>query len=69
MWKEGTVLHFNFGQGLGERSCVHVAAVEKGRIRAMDPIDWLLASDPAISWQAMGDLTDASPAAVAAEAP
>ncbi len=33
----------------------------------MDPIDWLLDSDPAISWQAMRDLTDASPAAVAAE--
>ena len=33
----------------------------------MDPIDWLLDSDPAISWQAMRDLTGASPAAVAAE--
>ena len=33
----------------------------------MDPIDWLLDSDPAISWQAMRDLTDASPAAIAAE--
>jgi len=33
----------------------------------VDPIDWLLDSDPAISWQAMRDLTDASPAAVAAE--
>ena len=33
----------------------------------MDTIDWLLDSDPAISWQAMRDLTDASPAAVAAE--
>ena len=30
-------------------------------------IDWLLASDPAISWQAMRDLADASPAAIAAE--
>jgi hypothetical protein len=33
----------------------------------VDTIDWLLDSDPAISWQAMRDLTDASPAAVAAE--
>lgn len=33
----------------------------------MDTIDWLLDSDPAVSWQAMRDLTDASPAAVAAE--
>lgn len=30
-------------------------------------MDWLLDSDPAISWQAMRDLTDASPAAIAAE--
>ncbi len=33
----------------------------------MDAIDWLLDSDPAISWQAMRDLTDASPAAIATE--
>jgi hypothetical protein len=33
----------------------------------IDTIDWLLDSDPAIRWQAMRDLTDASPAAVAAE--
>jgi hypothetical protein len=33
----------------------------------VDTIDWLLDSDPAISWQAMRDLTDASPAAIAAE--
>ncbi|HET6205544.1 MAG TPA: hypothetical protein VFD98_01965 [Terracidiphilus sp.] len=33
----------------------------------MDTIDWLLDADPATSWQAMRDLTDASPAAVAAE--
>ena len=32
----------------------------------MDTIDWLLDSDPAISWQAMRDLTDASPAEIAA---
>jgi hypothetical protein len=31
------------------------------------PLDWLLDSDPAIRWQAMRDLTDASPEAVAAE--
>ncbi len=30
-------------------------------------LDWLLDSDPAIRWQAMRDLTDASPAATAAE--
>ena len=33
----------------------------------MDSVDWLLDSDPAIRWQAMRDLTDASPAAIAAE--
>jgi hypothetical protein len=33
----------------------------------MDTIGWLLDSDPAICWQAMRDLTDASPAAIAAE--
>ena len=35
--------------------------------RGMDTVNWLLDSDPAIRWQAMRDLTDASPAAVAAE--
>lgn len=30
-------------------------------------MDWLLDSDPAIRWQVMRDLTDASPAAIAAE--
>lgn len=33
----------------------------------MDTVAWLLDSDPAIRWQVMRDLTDASPAAVAAE--
>jgi hypothetical protein len=33
----------------------------------VDTVDWLLDSDPAISWQAMRDLTDASPGAIAAE--
>ena len=33
----------------------------------MDTVDWLLDSDPTIRWQAMRDLTDASPAEVAAE--
>jgi hypothetical protein len=33
----------------------------------VDAIDWLLDSDPAISWQAMRDLTDASPETVAAQ--
>ncbi len=33
----------------------------------VDVIDWLLDSDPAIRWQTMRDLTEADPAAVAAE--
>jgi hypothetical protein len=33
----------------------------------VSPLDWLLDSDPAIRWQAMRDLTDASAAAIAAE--
>jgi hypothetical protein len=33
----------------------------------VDTLDWLLDSDPAIRWQAMRDLKDASPSAVAAE--
>lgn len=33
----------------------------------MHTLDWLLDSDPAIRWQAMRDLTDASPAAISAE--
>jgi hypothetical protein len=33
----------------------------------VDTLDWLLDSDPAIRWQAMRDLTDASPAAIAVE--
>jgi hypothetical protein len=33
----------------------------------VDTIQWLLEADPAISWQAMRDLTDASPAAIAAK--
>ena len=33
----------------------------------MNPIEWLLESDPAIRWQTMRDLADASPAAIAAE--
>jgi hypothetical protein len=32
----------------------------------VNTLDWLLDSDPAISWQAMRDLTDASAAAIAA---
>ncbi len=34
---------------------------------AMDVIDWLLEGDPAIRWQVLRDLTDASPDEVAAE--
>ena len=33
----------------------------------MDTIDWLLEADPAIRWQAIRDLTDASPPVIAAE--
>jgi hypothetical protein len=33
----------------------------------VEVIDWLLAGDPAIRWQVLDDLTDASPADVAAE--
>jgi len=33
----------------------------------VDAIDWLLDSDPAIRWQAMRDLTEASPSAIARE--
>ncbi len=33
----------------------------------MNTVDWLLDSDPAIRWQAMRDLTDASPEEIAAE--
>jgi hypothetical protein len=33
----------------------------------VDPVDWLLEADPAIRWQTMRDLTNASPASVAAE--
>jgi len=33
----------------------------------VDPIQWLLESDPAIRWQTMRDLTDGSSEAVAAE--
>ncbi len=33
----------------------------------VDVVAWLLDSDPAIRWQAMRDLTDASPTAIAAE--
>ena len=36
-------------------------------MRALESIDWLLDEDPAISWQAMRDLTDASPASIASE--
>ena len=33
----------------------------------MDVLDWLLEGDPAIRWQVLRDLTDASPQAVTAE--
>jgi hypothetical protein len=33
----------------------------------MDVVDWLLDSDPALRWHVLSDLTDASPAEVAAE--
>ena len=34
---------------------------------SVDTLDWLLDSDPAVRWQAQRDLTDASPATLAAE--
>ncbi len=33
----------------------------------MNPVDWLLDSDPALRWQVLRDLTDASPDEIAAE--
>ena len=33
----------------------------------VDPVAWLLEADPAIRWQAIRDLTVASPAVIAAE--
>ena len=36
-------------------------------MRTVEPTTWLLESDPAIRWQTMRDLTDASPTAIAAE--
>jgi hypothetical protein len=33
----------------------------------VDVIEWLLAGDPAVRWQVLRDLTDASPQEVAAE--
>ena len=49
------------------RSRTSTFEVARDKIAAMDAIDWLLDSDPAIRWQTLRDLTDASPAAVAAE--
>jgi hypothetical protein len=39
----------------------------ESRLDKIPCLDWLLDSDPAIGWQAMRDLTDASTAEVAAE--
>jgi len=44
-----------------------VGDVDAGNIAPVESIDWLLDSDPAIRWQAMRDLTSATPAAIAAE--
>ncbi len=44
------------------------ATIEEPSMTApASPIDWLLDSDPAIRWQALGDLTDAAAEEVAAE--
>jgi hypothetical protein len=40
---------------------------ESSMTAAMSVVDWLLDSDPAIRWQVLRDLTDASPDEVAAE--
>jgi hypothetical protein len=50
---------------LCRRTVIQERAASK--FRTMDPIEWLLDSDPAIRWQTMRDLTSASQAAVAAE--
>jgi hypothetical protein len=39
----------------------------RARLACVDTIDWLLDSDPAIRWQTLRDLADASPQAVKAE--
>jgi hypothetical protein len=54
------------------RECVHTGAVNVRQYSGADnrdanTVDWLLDSDPAIRWQAMRDLTDAAPAAIALE--
>lgn len=53
---------------LNKRARRSAVALETVRYYSgVDVVDWLLDSDPAIRWQAMRDLTDASPAAIAAE--
>jgi hypothetical protein len=42
-------------------------SVPVANVAGMDVIDWLLDSDPAIRWQVLRDLTDASPEATSAE--
>jgi hypothetical protein len=43
------------------------AVTRAAKILRVNDLDWLLEGDPAIRWQAMRDLTDSAPAAVAAE--
>lgn len=44
-----------------------IASVKGDTFSDMDVVAWLLDSDPAVRWQAMRDLTDASPATIASE--
>ncbi len=47
--------------------CSREIFIRRGNITAVDTVNWLLDSDPAISWQTMRDLTDTLPTAIAAE--
>lgn len=44
-----------------------VAGCLRDKITLVEPLDWLLASDPAIRWQALRDLTNPFPSVLAAE--
>jgi hypothetical protein len=61
---DGGVLGLQALRRAGHRGA---SARDGSNICGVDTVDWLLDSDPAIRWQVMRDLTDASPAAIAAE--
>jgi hypothetical protein len=50
-----------------DNTTLHATIQESPMTAPMTVIDWLLDSDPAIRWQVLRDLTDASPAEAAAE--